>query len=275
MRQLTHGSLFSGVGMIDYGLEKAGFKTIFQVEIDQFCTEVLKKHWPGVPRFKDVKDVGKHNLPAVDILSGGFPCVGVSGAGKRLGIGTPGNPTIHSGLWYEFRRIIGELRPPWVLIENVHRLLHTGDGDTVLGNMEEENYSCWPTVLGTRVFGAPHERKRAWILCRRDDPDRHNDAGAGMEEGDVLPPALRPVEKARQKWMGLERELASGDGGAGGAPELEAEAYAGIMRDVYGHPDWVDRFKRVGNSAVFIVPALIGSWVVQAEEKAQKIRPSM
>ena len=129
---LRHGSLFSGIGMIDFALEAVGFETAWQVEIDIYCRAILKQHWPRVPRYSDVRKCGKHNLGPIDLLSGGFPCTDISGAGLKEGIGPREAPTSRSGLWYEFHRIIEELRPRWVLIENVHRLLHTDDGEEVI-----------------------------------------------------------------------------------------------------------------------------------------------
>ena len=268
---LRHGSLFTGIGMIDYGLEMAGFKTVWQVEIDPYCLDILERHWPGVPRLPDVRGCGEHNLEPVDIISGGFPCTNISSAGLREGIGTPENPTGRSGLWYEYHRIVRELRPRWVLIENVSRLLHTTDGDRVLADMEGEGYACWPLVLGIGILGAPHERKRAWVLCRRDDPDGHYDDGGGLGPGELLEDIRRKVEEARQEWVGLEHELDAGDGSeVGNTGESEAEAYRGIMREVYGDSRWVDKYRCCGNSVVWVIPALIGAFISQAEEATHK-----
>lgn len=168
MRKLRHGSLFTGVGGIDLGLEWANFKIVWQIEKDDFATSVLQKRWPNVKRFDDITKCGRHNLEPVDIISGGFPCSDVSFAGKREGIGTAENPTDRSGLWFQFLRIVGEMRPPWVLVENVPGLKNLG-ADEVLSGMEALGYTCWPLVVGAGDLGAPHERKRVWVLCRRND----------------------------------------------------------------------------------------------------------
>ena len=134
-RKLRHGSLFSGVGGIDLGLAWAGFEVVWQVEIAPFARKILEKRWPGVRKLYDVRRCGRDNLEPVDLISGGSPCQQISCAGKREGIGTPDSPTERSGLWFEYLRIIGELRPRWVLIENVSRLLDTADGETVLDGL--------------------------------------------------------------------------------------------------------------------------------------------
>ncbi|KKN11577.1 hypothetical protein LCGC14_1025270 [marine sediment metagenome] len=115
---MKFGSLFSGIGGMDKGLEDAGMECAWQVEIDDYCQKVLTKHWPDVPKFKDVRDVGRKNLKPVDLICGGFPCQDVSVAGRRAGLGGE-----RSSLWWEFARIIEELRPRWVVIENVPGLL--------------------------------------------------------------------------------------------------------------------------------------------------------
>ena len=111
-------SLFAGIGGLDLGLERAGMECVAQVEIDDFCQKVLTKHWANVPKFKDVRDVGKNNLPTADLICGGFPCQDVSLVGARKGLEGK-----RSTLWSEFHRIICEVQPRWVVIENVLRLL--------------------------------------------------------------------------------------------------------------------------------------------------------
>ena len=98
------GSLFSGIGGIDLGFERAGHDIAWQVEIDPWCREILSKHWPQVPKFEDVTQVGADNLSPVDVLAGGFPCQDVSNAGKKEGINGA-----RSGLWSQFHRLIRDL----------------------------------------------------------------------------------------------------------------------------------------------------------------------
>jgi DNA (cytosine-5)-methyltransferase 1 len=156
---LTFGSLFAGIGGIDLGLERAGMQCAWQVEWNDFAIKVLSKHWPDVPRFRDVRDCGGHNLPAVDLVCGGFPCQDISYAG--LGAGITGE---RSGLWFEFARIICELEPKYVLVENVAALLDRGMGD-VLGSLASIGYDAEWYCLPASAFGAPHYRQRIFILA--------------------------------------------------------------------------------------------------------------
>ncbi len=254
---LTHGSLFTGIGGIDLGLEWAGFETKWQVEINPFCNKVLEKHWPNIQKFQDVKTVGKHNLTPVNLISGGFPCTDLSQAGKKAGLGTPDNPTERSGLWYEYARIIGELRPDWVLIENVPRALST-EGDQILGQMEKENYTSWPIVLGAWGVGASHRRNRAWILCHSNSGDGNGNNLANRWK--IFQTKIRALAEAEQEGKRWFDELDAGNG----LPE--PSTYAGIVRETHGIPGGLDRFKALGNAVVPQIPMLIGKFVQAFEE---------
>jgi len=284
MRKLTHGSLFTGVGMIDYGLHLAGWETSYQVEVNEYCRAVLRKHrdlWPDAVLFDDVKAVGSRNLPKVDLISGGFPCTDVSVAGVGLrrkggkidGIGTPDNPSERSGLWYQFHRIVHELRPAWVLIENVARLFHTGDGGRVVRAMESEGYACWPILLGTECLGTPHERTRTWTVCRHVDAHRDRDLRGEVEvelRGDLPDNLRREIAEKSQHWSDWKRKLGTGNARPGGAPEEPGfDAHSRGVRAVHGYPNWVDRIKCCGNSVVWVVPAAIGAWIARIQEKAE------
>ena len=180
---LTIGSLFSGIGGLELGLEWAGLgPVLFQVEKEPFCREVLARHWPTVARFDDVCTVGAHNLPAVDLLCGGFPCPDISLAGE--GAGLDGE---RSGLWFEFARIIGELRPRFVVVENVSALLGRGL-DRVLGSLAARGYDAWWDCLPACAVGAPHRRDRIFIVAWRvanAEPERRDPRSCGPERGDM------------------------------------------------------------------------------------------
>ncbi len=187
---LTIGSLFSGIGGLDLGLERAGMTVKWQVEIDPYCRRVLAKHWPNVERFEDVRLVGAHNLARVDLICGGFPCQDISNAGKRAGIDGE-----RSGLWSEFHRIICELRPQLVLVENVAALLVRGMG-RVLGDLAESGYDAEWDCIPAAAVGAPHIRNRVFILAhavvsRAGDRPRADRRSERKQAGSPEPTALR------------------------------------------------------------------------------------
>lgn len=155
--------LFSGIGGFSLGLERAGMKTAAFCEIEPYCRAVLAKHWPGVPIYEDIRtlsaDVLERDGIAVDAICGGFPCQDLSHAGKRAGLESE-----RSGLWGEYRRLISEIRPSFVIVENVPGLLSLGMG-TVLGDLSALGYDAvWDCVPASAV-GAPHRRDRVWIVA--------------------------------------------------------------------------------------------------------------
>ena len=202
---IKFGSLFSGIGGIDLGLERAGMKCVWQVEVDEFCAKVLNKHWPDARKYKDVKEVhgimahthskrqesklrkarngGKETqasnpelsgrgpgrdsvfradcpacLKSVDLIAGGFPCQPHSVAGKQEGAADDRN------LWPEFIRIIREIKPKYVLAENVPGIITTYI-DTVLSDLENAGYTCATFNLPAVAFDAPHRRERIFIVA--------------------------------------------------------------------------------------------------------------
>lgn len=156
---MKHGSLFSGIGGFDLGFSRAGIETLWEVEIDPYCRKVLERHFPNAERFADIRECGKHNLRPVDVISGGFPCQDISQAGKRAGIDGD-----RSGLWREYARIIGELRPRYVCIENVAALLGRGLV-RVLCDLAALGYDAEWEVISAADVGAPHLRERVWIVA--------------------------------------------------------------------------------------------------------------
>lgn len=158
---MTFGSLFSGIGGIDLGLERAGMECRWQVECDPFCQDKLEKHWPRVARYGDIRKISGSDLEYVDVLAGGFPCQDVSLAGERAGI----EEGTRSGLWFEFARIIGELRPRFVLIENFPGVLANGPMRRVLGDLSALGFDAEWDCLSACQFGAPHPRERVFIVA--------------------------------------------------------------------------------------------------------------
>ena len=155
---ITFGSLFSGIGGIDLGLERSGMVCKWQVEKDEFCRKVLQKHWPEVRRYEDVREVGKHNLEPVDLICGGFPCQPFSVAGKRRG------KADDRYLWKEMLKVIAAARPRWVLAENVPGIIKM-ELDTVLSDLEAEGYTTGALVIPACAVDAPHRRDRVWIVA--------------------------------------------------------------------------------------------------------------
>lgn len=159
----TIGSLFAGIGGFDIGFENAGFQTAWQVEIDPTCRAVLADRFPQATQYDDVRLCGAANLSPVDVITGGFPCQDVSAMGKRRGLA--GSRT---GLFFEVIRIINELRPQWVVLENVTGLLNSNDGEdfqTVIATLAECGYlGCW-RVLNAQYFGVPTRRRRVFLVA--------------------------------------------------------------------------------------------------------------
>lgn len=197
---MTVGSLFAGIGGFDLGFERAGFEIKWQVEIDPFCRAVLAKHWPSVRRYEDVRECcgnllrvsrtdgrcaecGRRDwVPWVHVLVGGFPCQDISPAGRRAGIRGK-----QSGLWSEYRRLICDLRPDYVVVENSSNLLADGYGiDVLLGELAEIRYDAEWDCLPVSAFGAPHERDRVWIVAYP----------AGRSERRALRPGSQRIERA-------------------------------------------------------------------------------
>jgi DNA (cytosine-5)-methyltransferase 1 len=156
-------SLFSGIGGLELGLERAGMTTVGQVEIDPFCQRVLAKNWPEVPRHDDVRTAVEWwrngARPTVDVVCGGFPCQDVSDAGDLAGIEGE-----QSGLWAYYAETIQHVRPRYVLVENVPGLLARGFG-RVVGDLAAIGYDAEWDCLPAAAFGAPHLRARMWILA--------------------------------------------------------------------------------------------------------------
>lgn len=155
---LSVGSLFSGIGGLDLGLERAGMKVIWQCEIDPYASRVLKKHWPDTPNLGDIKEIDWNDVPRPDVLVGGYPCQPFSYAGSRRGERDPK----HLFPW--FADAVRNLRPRFAIMENVSGHLSLGFG-TVLGEMASLRYNCSWDCLSASHFGAPHQRDRVFIVA--------------------------------------------------------------------------------------------------------------
>lgn len=156
------GSLFAGIGGFELGIERAipNAHTIWQVEQNTFCQSILRKHWPNATIYDDVRTVGAHNLQPIDILIGGFPCQDISTAGKQRGI----KDGTRSGLWWEMHRLILELRPRIVIMENVANIITVGGSD-VVGSLAQIGYDSEWQIISAQQCGAPHMRKRWFCVA--------------------------------------------------------------------------------------------------------------
>jgi len=155
-------SLFSGIGGFDIGIERAGFKTVAFCEIEKFPQQILKKHWPDVPIYNDIKLLTKEKLiedgiDDIGLICGGYPCQPFSVAGKQKGEADDRH------LWPEMYRLIKAIRPRWVIAENVAGHINMGL-DAVLSDLEAEDYTCWPFVIPACAVNAIHRRDRVWII---------------------------------------------------------------------------------------------------------------
>lgn len=164
---MTIGSLFSGIGGLELGLEMRGLgPVVWQAECDPYARAVLEKHWPGVKRYEDVREIDER-AERPDVICGGFPCQDISSAGKRAGIDGE-----RSGLWRELARVLCLLRPRYALVENVAALLDRGMG-AVLGDLATGGFDAEWEVFSACSVGAPHSRERMFLLAYP--------AGAGRE----------------------------------------------------------------------------------------------
>lgn len=284
-RDVIYGSLFSGIGGFDLGFDRAGMQCAWQVEIDGFCRRVLAKHWPDVPRFEDIRDVGRHNLSPIDVICGGFPCQPHSVAGKRQGAADDRD------LWPEYRRVIDELRPAWVVAENVPGI-RTTILDAVLSDLDDLEYTATALVIPACALDAPHRRDRVWILAYSDgdrragsssghaalnqerdsstrQPPRDYELYAVVSGGETLPYAdIHGCER-------VEQQNGAGEEGEGpfGSPAKRSSAWSwwatepDVGRVAYGVPNRVDRIRALGNAVVPQVTEWIGRYIMEIESR--------
>jgi DNA (cytosine-5)-methyltransferase 1 len=249
---VTFGSLFSGIGGMDLGLERAGMVCKWQVEIDEYCRKVLTKHWPNIPKYGDIRELSGSELERVDLIAGGFPCQDISIAGPRTGITGK-----RSGLWDEFRRILGVLRPHFALVENVARLSTSGLG-RVLGDIAELDFDAEVETIPACAFGAPHPRSRLFIFAHPH--------GLGWSARQYIVSldeicTRREWEAAKSKsnWKDMERWLKSRFPISDGAVNT-----AGLRRGSNGIPHRMDRLRSLGNAVVPQVAEWIGKRIIES-----------
>jgi DNA (cytosine-5)-methyltransferase 1 len=201
------GSLFSGIGGLELGLERAGLgQVVWQIEIDPARRRVLEKHWPAAKRYEDVRQ--KYELEKVDILCGGFPCQDVSDASRGRGGGIAGE---RSGLWKEYARVVEQIKPQWVIVENVAGAAARKWLPTVRRDLHMLGYRTRALRVDARDVGASHARPRIFVIgdpYTKSQPARSFDAQvARMQKTSGL---------GRYWWKPKPRILRMADGVSGG-----------------------------------------------------------
>lgn len=220
--KLTVGSLFSGIGGLDLGLERAGMKVIWQSEINPFCSDVLAFNWPGTPNLGDITTIDWTRVERPDLICGGYPCPAFSQAARGRNVAP--------NLWPFMREGVRHLRPRFVLLENV--AAHLGRGfDRVLADLHVLGFDAVWSVVSACSVGAPHSRRRLYVVAYP-----HGDREPAFPfDGEVawLP---TPPADVRQRWFPSPDDVGADD----------------------GLPHRLDRLRALGNAVVPQIPEMIG-----------------
>lgn len=230
-------SLFSGIGGLDIAAEWAGFKTVAFCERDEFCQKVLRKHWPDVRIYDDVRTLDTRDLPKIELLHGGYPCQPFSTAGNRRG------EADERHMWPHMLRIVREIKPRWVVGENVKGHITLGL-DTVCNDLEGEGYAVRAICIPACAIGAVHRRERVFILAHAAGDGRNEGATSGSDAPSDGESAERQDEDCQHEGRGglrLELDWRGREIGGWGVepPEIRVDARL---------PNRVDRNRAVGNS---------------------------
>ncbi|NBT32812.1 MAG: DNA cytosine methyltransferase [Rhodobacteraceae bacterium] len=262
---LTVGSLFSGIGGLDLGLERAGMEVIWQSEIDPYATRVLAKHWPGVPNHGDIKRIEWSDVVRPDVICGGYPCQPFSLAGARQGEEDPRH------LWPWVRDAISVLRPRYAILENVRGHLSLG-GTTVLREIAALGYCAEWRIISAASVGANHRRDRVLIVAypdglRMEGPRPELEATRVSREGENVADSESGTSGTAEPYglpevFGQAAKLREPSGGLRSiASWWETEPDVG--RVAHGIPNRVDRLKGLGNAVVPQVAEVIGRLVLE------------
>ena len=267
---LKIGSAFSGIGGFELGLERAipNSKTVWQIEQNHFCQKILRKHWPDATIYDDVREVGAHNLEPVDIFCAGFPCQDISLAGKGEGLNGE-----KSGLWWECFRIISELRPRIIVLENVSAITFRG-GREVVGSLASIGYDTEWQVISARMFGAPHIRRR-WFAVSYVT----NSHSQGKPDSSYHAKTLEGNVTNSHSQRGKEQSIDTISVGQEGQSKRRSRQSNGSYETNYwkehapqspvcrvddGIPHRMDRLRALGNAIVPQCSEYIGSCIVKS-----------
>lgn len=260
---LKVGSLFSGIGGLDLGLVQAGLEIAWQVEIDEYCQTILKKHFPQTVKHDNILTFPQGNLKLwkVDVLAGGFPCQDVSQSSIHKNVGLDG---ARSGLWFEYKRVIDLIRPKYVLIENVMGLFNNGF-QRVIHGLAASGYTCEWDIMAASQFGLHHRRKRIFILAypASFDVDGEKDGRSGYFE------TVRQIKKgykSKEKFI-LSRGLSGG---------VRPFPSSGIRTMDYGISsrlslkDYDQRIKALGNAVIPAEGLVLGKALIEFNQRFAK-----
>ena len=232
---LTVGSLFSGIGGLDLGLERAGMSVRWHSEIDPYACRVLKKHWPDVPNLGNIKEINWKEVEKVDVICGGYPCQPFSTAGKRQGENDPRH------LWPYFRNAISAIRPRYALLENVRGHLSMG-ATTVIGDLAQIGYDCQWQLISARSIGAPHKRERLFIVAHANSQRWER--------------CFR-TQEGKQATSGLDLQGENRRWGDHWIVEPD------VGRVAHGIPSRVDRLRGLGNAVVPQIAEYVGRLIME------------
>ena len=287
MKKLKVLDLFSGIGGFSLGLERTGgFETVAFCEIEKFPQKVLRKHWPEVPIFEDVRKLDATGLGRIDCVVGGFPCQPWSLAGERKGTEDDRD------LWPEMLRVITNAAPEWVIGENVRGFVNEPMGlERSISDLEDAEYKVQTFIVPACAVDAPHRRERVWIVANARR--KHGSKGAEVERGlrgksqdwgscdhaersgetpnvahakcgsaqAQLPREQRPL--LREAYTGWETDRPSPQDVPSGAKWLPEPR---VGRVAHGVPNRSHRLKGLGNAVVPQIPEMIGRAILKSYE---------
>jgi len=286
MKEIRVGSLFSGIGGMEIGLSRAipNIRPAWFCEQNLYSQSILSKHWKGVPIYDDVRNINKSNVESIDILTGGFPCQSISIAGKMEGLENDEK----SGLWWEMWRIVRDLRPRIVIMENVSNIIRLG-GIDVVGSLTQIGYNSEWEIIRASDFGAPHKRARwfcvSWDTRTIENPRRtitnpdekrfgtSNTIQSRRSTFDVYdnkristdPDGVRTKIQIEGKQSSKQKSRGfSANGSIDGYTWKGFPTQSPICRRNDGIPDRVDRIRALGNAIVPDCSEYVGRCVLKS-----------